>query len=166
TINDGVLSPNSGIDRSNVYPGYVILHPSDPFKKAEDLRKAIFERTGRKVGIVITDSRLLPTRVGTVGIAIGVAGFEPVRDMRGKKDLFGNVLKVTRQALADDISSGAQLLMGEADEGIPIVIVRAVDLQQNPITFTDRPIGKREVVIDYKRCIYLKGLSVLRRKVK
>lgn len=166
TLKDGVLSPNAGIDKSNIYKGYVILHPSKPFEKAEELRKRIFEKTGKKIGVIITDSRLFPTRIGTIGVAIGVAGFEPIRDLRGKRDLFGNVLKVTRQALADDISSGAQLLMGEADESIPIVIVRSKDLQQNPIKFTDRSINKKEIIINYKRCIYLRGLSVIGRKLR
>src|SRR5574341_1193621 len=97
-VKDGVIAPNAGIDRSNVQHGYAILHPREPFKVAEILRHEFLRHAGKKVGIVITDSRLMPTRIGTIGIAIAVAGFEPVQDLRGTKDLFGNTLRVTLKA--------------------------------------------------------------------
>ncbi|MEM3383169.1 MAG: coenzyme F420-0:L-glutamate ligase [Nitrososphaerales archaeon] len=154
TIKDGVFTPNAGIDRSNVQEGWAILYPREPFKKAEMLRRRILLETGKKVGIIITDSRLLPLRSGTTGIAIGVAGFDPVKDERGRKDLFNNILRVTLRAIADDISAGAQLLMGEADEGTPIVIVR-----NSGIKLHDKPIDYEQMVVNHHECIYVRGLS-------
>ncbi len=161
TVKDGVTAPNAGVDRSNIFPGWAILHPKKPFEKARDLREEIHRRTGQNVGIVITDSRLMPTRVGTSGVAIGVSGFEPVLDDRGRKDLFGNTLKVTQRAIADDISSAAQLLMGEADERIPIVIARGMRMNLN-----SRKVTKARLVMPPSRCIFVRGLSrgVLMRK--
>jgi coenzyme F420-0:L-glutamate ligase len=155
TIKDGVFTPNAGIDRSNVQEGWAILYPRDPFKKAETLRRRILLETGKKVGIIITDSRLLPLRSGTTGIAIGVAGFDPVKDERGRKDLFNNVLRVTLRALADDISAGAQTIMGEANERIPIVIVRNTGIKLH-----DKPIDYEQMTVDHHECIYVRGLTM------
>lgn len=162
TLKDGVVAPNAGIDRSNAPSGYVMLYPKDPFKEAEDLRRSIFEETGRRVGVVLTDSRLMPLRLGTTGIALSAAGFEPLKDERGRKDLFGNVLRVTRRALADQIASGVQLLMGEADEGFPIVLVRA--LNGAPWSLTDRSLNAESLTVSSDRCIYMRGLP--RRRFK
>ncbi len=156
SVKYGIFTPNAGIDRSNVKAGWAILYPRMPFKKAEILRRRILLETSRKVGIVITDSRLLPSRSGTSGIAIGVAGFDPIKDERGKKDLFNNVLKVTRRSLADDISAGAQLIMGEADERIPIVIVRNTGIKLH-----DKIVDEEQMTIDYDECIYVRGLLKL-----
>jgi coenzyme F420-0:L-glutamate ligase len=156
SIKEGVFTPNAGIDRSNVQEGWAILYPRMPFRKAEMLRRSVLLETGKKVGIVITDSRLIPLRSGTTGIAIGVAGFDPVKDERGRKDLFKNTLRVTMRALADDLSAGAQLLMGEADEGVPIVIARNTGIKLH-----DEPIDKELMTVDYEECIYVRGLSSL-----
>lgn len=153
TAKEGALLANAGIDRSNVPKGYGMLHPKDPFHKAEQLRKKLLIRTGKKLGIVISDSRLMPTRRGTTGIALAVSGFEPVKDERGKRDLFGNVMKVTQRAIADDISAGAHLIMGEADEAIPIVIVR-----NTRIKMVDEPIDRRRMGISHEECLYIRGL--------
>lgn len=126
-LKNGVIAPNAGIDKSNVPDGHVMLYPEYPFKDAEDLKRAIYQLLGKRVGIVVTDSRLMPLRMGTTGLAVSVAGFEPLKDERGKKDLFGNILNVTRRALADQMASAVQLIMGEADEGFPIVLIRALD---------------------------------------
>lgn len=153
-IKNEVIAPNAGIDKSNVFPGYAISYPKEPFLSAEKIRRGIFERTGKRIGIVLCDSRLMPTRIGTTGVAIAVSGFEPVKDERGRKDLFGNVLRVTQRAIADDIASAAQLIMGEADEGIPIVIVRGSEL---PIT--NKPIKRSSLSVSFKDCIYITGLT-------
>ena len=158
TIKEGALVPNAGIDRSNIHQGYVILYPKEPFQQAERLRKKILLYTGRKVGVVITDSRLLPTRKGTTGITLAASGFEPVKDERGKRDLFGNIMRVTQRALADDISAGAQLLMGETDESIPVIIARNTGIKMK-----DKPITRKELMVDYDECVYVRGLSRGRR---
>ena len=137
TLKDGFLCPNAGIDSSNVPEGCVALMPENPERSARELRMKIEEKTGKKVGVVIADSRTHPLRLGCVGIALACSGFRGVKDMRGKLDLFGKPLKITRSAVADNIVSGAQLVMGESDEGVPFVIVRGVDVELDD---SDEPI--------------------------
>lgn len=153
TVKDGVMAPNAGIDKSNVPEGYVILHPRDPFNVAETLKEN-FAKLEKRTGIVIVDSRLMPTRTGTVGIAIGVAGFEPVEDLRGKKDLFGNTLKVTLKATADSIATAANMIMGESNESIPLVIVRNLNVKMS-----DRKFSWKDLAISHDQCIYVRGLG-------
>lgn len=152
-IKNGVIVPNAGIDRSNVFHGHAILYPKNPYFSAAKIRKKILEKTGKKIGIVLSDSRLMPTRIGTTGVALAVSGFDPVKDERGRKDLFGNVLRVTQRALADDLCSAAQLLMGEADEGMPIVIARNTGIK---ITDKAKP---KTTAVPFSECIYIAGLS-------
>lgn len=152
-VKDGVIAPNAGIDRSNVQHGYAILHPREPFKVAEILRREFLSHVGKKVGIVITDSRLMPTRIGTIGIAIAVAGFEPVQDLRGTKDLFGNTLRVTLKATADSIATAANMIMGESNESIPIVLVRNLE-----VAMSDRALDWNDLAIAFDQCIYVRGL--------
>jgi len=152
-VKDGVIAPNAGIDRSNVQHGYAILHPREPFKVAETLRHNFLTHLGKKVGIVITDSRLMPTRIGTIGIAIAVSGFEPVQDLRGKKDLFGNTLRVTLKATADSIATAANMIMGESDESIPLVIVKDFKAKMS-----DKAFSWKDLAIPHDQCIYVRGL--------
>jgi coenzyme F420-0:L-glutamate ligase/coenzyme F420-1:gamma-L-glutamate ligase len=154
TIKHGMVVPNAGIDRSNVERGSAILYPRDPVATAERLRLQILVDLGKRVGVVVTDSRLMPTRVGTTGIAVAAAGFEAVSDERGKTDLFGNIMRVTRRALADDISAGANLLMGETSESIPVVIVRGSGL-----TIIDRVVDAEDLAIKSDECVFIRGLS-------
>lgn len=155
-LKNGVIAPNAGIDKSNAPVGHVMLYSEDPFKDAEELKRQIHQKSGRQVGVVVTDSRLMPLRLGTTGLAVSVAGFEPLEDVRGRRDLFGNVLKVTRRALADQIAAGVQLIMGEADEGFPIVIVRALD--GAPWKLTHKPLNSEDLAVEYDRCIYMQGV--------
>jgi coenzyme F420-0:L-glutamate ligase / coenzyme F420-1:gamma-L-glutamate ligase len=124
---DGLLTPNAGIDKSNVKHGMVVLYPRRPDESAKRVREALRFLRGISVAVVVCDSRLSPTRRGTMGVAVAASGLEAVLDMRGRSDLFGNVLKVTSQALADDLASAAEVLMGESDEATPMVIVRGID---------------------------------------
>ncbi|MHB2037544.1 MAG: coenzyme F420-0:L-glutamate ligase [Nitrososphaerales archaeon] len=129
----GVLAPNAGIDLSNAPRGWAILYPKKPQLSAMKLRRnllGIIDSKGGKIkrlGVILSDSRVTPTRLGTVGVAIGSAGIRPTIDMRGKTDLFNNKLKVTLRGLADQIATAAEIPMGEADESVPVVIVRGVD---------------------------------------
>ncbi len=116
TSSDNILAPNAGIDKSNSYGTKLILYPNQPYLIAEQIKRKIFLKFSIRVGIIVVDSRLMPGRVGTSGIAIACAGIEPVSDLRGKKDLDGNSLKVTFQALADNLASIANHSMGEANE--------------------------------------------------
>ncbi len=153
-IRDGMLAPNAGIDRSNVMHGYAILYPSDPFRVADMLRDKFLLYSNKRVGIVIVDSRLMPTRIGTTGVALAVSGFEPVIDKRGSKDLFGNVMRVTLHAIADCIASTANMLMGETDESKPIVIVRGLNVKMS-----SKDYDWHALAVAYDQCLYIRGLA-------
>jgi coenzyme F420-0:L-glutamate ligase/coenzyme F420-1:gamma-L-glutamate ligase len=121
----GFVCANSGVDRSNV-PGdrNVALLPKDPDRSAQRMRRRIREITGKEVAVIISDTHGRPLRLGEINIAIGVAGINPIRDRRGEKDLFGYVLTVKRTAIADELASAAELVIGQANEGIPAAIIR------------------------------------------
>ncbi|MCJ7716633.1 MAG: coenzyme F420-0:L-glutamate ligase, partial [Anaerolineales bacterium] len=123
-ITKGNMSPNAGIDGSNAPEDHVVLLPENPGASADRIRKQLQEAFLNKVGVIVGDSRTQPMRLGCVGIALGCAGILPVEDARGSKDLFGKELTITRKATADNMVSAAQLIMGEAGESIPAVIVR------------------------------------------
>jgi coenzyme F420-0:L-glutamate ligase len=153
-VRDGMMAPNAGIDKSNVPSGFAIIYPRDPFKSAENLRRKFIVNLGVKVGIVIADSRLMPTRIGTIGVAIANAGFEPVEDQRGKKDLFGNVLRVTFKAVADSLATMGVAAMGESSESAPIAVVRHIK-----VVATNRKLSSGDIVIDPLQDIYVRGLQ-------
>ncbi len=127
----GFTSANAGIDRSNVGPDgeeRVLLLPLDPDASAARLRDVLRDATGAAVGIVITDSHGRPFRLGTVGIAIGVAGLPALWDRRGEPDRYGYRLQHTDVGVADEIAAAAGLLMGQAAEGLPAVLLRGLSL--------------------------------------
>jgi coenzyme F420-0:L-glutamate ligase/coenzyme F420-1:gamma-L-glutamate ligase len=121
----GLVCANSGVDHSNV-PGNrnVALLPKNPDRSAQKIRREIRKLTGKDVAIIISDTHGRPLREGEINIAIGVAGINPIRDRRKEKDLFGYTLKIKRTAVADELSSAAELVIGQADEGIPVSIIR------------------------------------------
>ena len=122
--------PNAGIDESNAPDGMVTLLPENPDASAARVRAEIKERYGKDVAVLVIDSRTHAMRLGVSGVAIGVAGIRPITDERGKKDLFGHELQVTRRAVADGLASTAELLMGEADECTPAVLIRGYQYQK------------------------------------
>nr|WP_319379151.1 coenzyme F420-0:L-glutamate ligase [uncultured Methanocorpusculum sp.] len=119
-----LILPNAGVDESNAPDGWVTRLPADPEASAKRLREEIRERTGKDTAVIIIDSRTHSMRLGVSGVAIGCSGIQPISDERGKPDLYGNKLQVTRRAIADSLASTAELLMGEASEGVPVVLVR------------------------------------------
>jgi coenzyme F420-0:L-glutamate ligase/homotetrameric cytidine deaminase len=127
TMNDGFLYPNAGIDHSNAPPGYVVLFPSNPKRSASIIRKRMSH--GKRIGVIVGDSRTHPLRLGCVGVALGCDGLEPVEDARGQMDLYGRPLMITRKAVADNLVSAAQIVMGEGDEGIPAAIIRGAPVK-------------------------------------
>jgi coenzyme F420-0:L-glutamate ligase len=126
TITKGILSPNAGIDASNAPPNHVILLPKNPQKSAERIQRELENHYHCRLAVIISDSRTQPLRLGTVGVALACSGIEPVEDARGTTDLYGNTLTITRKATADNLTSAAQLLMGEAAESTPAVIARGI----------------------------------------
>jgi coenzyme F420-0:L-glutamate ligase len=156
TINDGMIAPNAGIDKSNCPQGKIVLYPKDSFKTANELRKKFLKKYGIKIGIIISDSRLMPTRIGCTGIAVGASGFNPVDDERGKKDLYGRKLKVTFKATADSLATMAVFVMGESNESIPIVVIRGANVRK-----TERKLSMKDMTVNPKIDIYLRNIPLL-----
>jgi coenzyme F420-0:L-glutamate ligase/coenzyme F420-1:gamma-L-glutamate ligase len=125
----GFVSAQAGIDQSNVdgSEDRVLLLPLDPDASARVLRDCLRDLTGAEVGIVISDSHGRPFRMGNVGVAIGAAGLPTLLDLRGNEDLFGRVLRISQQGYADMIASAANLLTGEGNEGLPVVLLRGLE---------------------------------------
>jgi coenzyme F420-0:L-glutamate ligase / coenzyme F420-1:gamma-L-glutamate ligase len=124
----GTLLPNAGVDASNAPPGCVTPLPRNPDGSALAIKTLIEHRYGVKVGVIIADSRTHAMRLGCSGVAIGCAGITAVIDDRGRSDLFGRKLEVTKRAVGDNIVSAAELVMGEADECTPVAIIRGIGL--------------------------------------
>jgi coenzyme F420-0:L-glutamate ligase/coenzyme F420-1:gamma-L-glutamate ligase len=124
--NTGVILANAGIDRSNLEGSddAALLLPEDPDASAARLRDQLQQEFGVRLGILVTDSIGRPWRLGTVGTAIGCAGVLALNDLRGQADLFGRQLQVSEVAVADSLAAAAVLLMGEAAEGTPLVLIR------------------------------------------
>jgi coenzyme F420-0:L-glutamate ligase/coenzyme F420-1:gamma-L-glutamate ligase len=127
----GFICANAGVDHSNVGPedDLVLRLPADPDESARRLQRRLRELTGAAPAVIVNDSHGRPWREGTEGVAIGLAGLAPVQDLRGQPDLFGYKLQITTVGLADQVAAGASLAMGQADEGIPAVLVRGLDYQ-------------------------------------
>ena len=121
----GLVLAAAGVDNSNTAPGTVVLLPEDPDGSARRLRKALGERRGINVGVVITDTMGRPWRIGQTDAAIGAAGLTPLRDHRGQADTFGNTMEVTIAAVADEIAAAADLVKGKTAQ-VPVAVVRGL----------------------------------------
>jgi len=119
----GFVCANAGIDESNVQDGYATLLPKDPDKSAILLKERIEQKTGKNIAVIISDTFGRPFRLGQTDVAIGIAGLEPILDYNGKPDTFGKIMRVTAIAVADEICSASELVMGKVEK-CPIVIVR------------------------------------------
>ena len=119
----GFVCANAGIDESNVQDGYATLLPKDPDKSAILLKEKIEQKTGKNISVIISDTFGRPFRLGQTDVAIGIAGLEPILDYNGKPDTFGKIMRVTAIAVADEICSASELVMGKVEK-CPIVIVR------------------------------------------
>jgi coenzyme F420-0:L-glutamate ligase/coenzyme F420-1:gamma-L-glutamate ligase len=127
----GYVMANAGIDQSNIGGAgeeRVLLLPRDPDGSAAGLKAAFDRAFGADTAVIINDSFGRPWRLGVTGVALGASGVPALKDMIGKPDLFGRPMQVTSIAIADEIAAGASLLMGQAAEGLPVVIVRGLEL--------------------------------------
>lgn len=126
----GFVMANAGIDHSNVAAKHggeqVLLLPEDPDGSARALREHLIGVFGTDIAVIISDSFGRAWRKGTVGVALGAAGLPALIDLRGRPDLFGRELQVTETGFADEIAAAAGLLMGQADEAVPMVLVRGL----------------------------------------
>lgn len=123
----GYICANAGVDESNVENGFLKPMPIDPDESANKIQKTIESSTGKKVAIILSDTQGRPFREGAVGVAIGISGMNPVWNRQGEKDLYQRELQTTTIAVADELASAASIVMGQASEGLPVVIVRGVE---------------------------------------
>jgi coenzyme F420-0:L-glutamate ligase/coenzyme F420-1:gamma-L-glutamate ligase len=130
----GFVMANAGIDRSNIASSEgverVLLLPESPDRSAQRLRSELQRKTGLDLAVIISDSFGRPWRLGTSGVCIGCDGIAPLVDQRGDRDMFGQELMVTQVAVGDELATAASLLMGQADEARPVVIVRGLEFQR------------------------------------
>lgn len=158
TIKDDVVMWNAGVDGSNA-AGRLVLHPRDVFETADVLRNVLRKKWGlRKLGIIISDSRLFPLRAGVSAMALGYAGFKGVRDYRGKKDIFGRKFEYARTNVADSLASAAALEMGEGKELQPLALITDAYVE-----FTNR-VSKNEVKIPLEDDVFRPLFAKISRK--
>ncbi|MEM3673494.1 MAG: coenzyme F420-0:L-glutamate ligase [Candidatus Bathyarchaeia archaeon] len=150
TLKNGMLTANAGIDNKNAPLGYVALWPKNAKEVAKQIREEIKRKTGKVVAVLIIDSGLAPLRRGTVGVALAVAGFKPVEDCRSRRDLYGKTLIITQHAVADNLASAAHLMMGEAAEKTPVVLVKDA-----PVSFDDGLYGAEDMAMPHNECIFM-----------
>lgn len=152
TIHD-MLAPNAGIDASNAGHNRLVLYPENPHQTAVNLHRSILIKSGVFAGVILVDSRLMPGRVGTTGISVACAGMNPVRDMRGEKDLDGKPLKVTFQAAADSLAAAGNYTMGEGGQGRPFAIARNTD------GIYEQRTGHMDVNVEPAQCLYIRSMD-------
>jgi coenzyme F420-0:L-glutamate ligase/coenzyme F420-1:gamma-L-glutamate ligase len=141
----GFVCANSGVDQSNV-PGERIVAPlpRNPDLTARKIRQKIKKLVGKDVAVIISDTHGRPLRDGEINVAVGVAGINPIRDRRGETDLFGYQLRAKRTAVADELASAAELVIGQAREGIPVAIIRGYSYRRSEKVSAKMLIRKKE----------------------
>lgn len=150
TIKQGLLIAAAGIDESNSVHDDFILHPKDPFVSAQIIHQKLKAHYGlQNLGIILTDSKTGPLRLGVVGVALSFAGFKPLKNMIGQKDLFDRPLKVTKINVADSLAGIAVFTMGEAAERKPLALIHNAN-----VDFTDDPMA-HELIVDPSEDMYL-----------
>lgn len=133
TIKDGMVMTNAGIDESNI-KGKIALLPKDSYKTAAKLRAALVKKYKVKnLGIILTDSMILPLRAGIITAAVSYSGFKGVKDYRGEEDIYGRKLKMTLVNIADTLAASAGFMMGEGCEQSPFALI-----EDAPVIFTDK----------------------------
>ena len=155
THTHGIISPNAGLDRSNIPSGKVVLFPKAPYDTAAAIRRGLRKRFGVDAGVILTDSWLMPGRWGTTGVALACAGFQPLADERGKTDLFGNPMQVTQRGVADSLCVAAQCVMGERDEATPFAVLRHTGVE-----ILEIDLSVSNVSIPWDMCIYVESLTI------
>lgn len=150
SIKQGQLLATAGIDESNSETGEYILYPQDPYKSAQELRAGILKETGLKsIGVLITDSHSGPLRHGVLGSCVSFAGFKPIKNRVGDKDIFGRPLKMTKQNQADALAAAAVLMMGEAAELCPLAMISGA-----PLEFTES-VHREDLEVPMQQDMYL-----------
>lgn len=151
TLKNNMLVANAGVDRKNAPEGYAILWPMNPFESTDKIRREILAKTGKRVGVLIIDSGISPLRMGTTALAIGVAGFKPIKDCRVERDLYGKRIHITRHAVADDLASAAHLVMGETTARVPAVLIRNA-----PVILSEES-DPNSMTIPAEQCLFMQS---------
>lgn len=134
--NSGFICANAGIDESNVVNGFATLLPMDSDKSAEIIRTNILNKTGKNVAVIISDTFGRPFRMGQTNCAIGISGLNPILDYAGTLDSFKRILRITAIAVADELSSATELVMGKTKK-CPVAIVRNYSFNVGSNTIQD-----------------------------
>lgn len=129
-LKDGHICNFSGVDRSNAPRGHFVLLPSDADHSAMSIRKALSDSTGKKLAVIISDTEGRPWRKGAINIAVGCAGINAFKYNEGKQDLYGRTLQHSLVCQIDQVASAAEMVMGQANEGLPVVIVRGYEYEK------------------------------------
>jgi F420-0:gamma-glutamyl ligase len=157
TIKDNTVMSSAGIDESNAQ-GKIILLPKDSFLAANLIRNYLKRRYKiKRLGVLISDSRLLPLRAGITGIALSYAGFKGIRDYRGTSDIFGRTLKLSRTDVADSLATAAVLVMGEGKERQPLALISGA-----PVEFKEK-IDPSELAINIKEDLYQPIFEIIKK---
>jgi coenzyme F420-0:L-glutamate ligase/coenzyme F420-1:gamma-L-glutamate ligase len=158
TVRDGVLAANAGVDLKNCPPGNAMLLPSDSDASAARLRRSLERHYGVRLAVIVVDSRVTPLRLGTVGLAVGVSGLEPVVDFRGSSDIYSREVRVTQTNVADDLASSAHLLMGEADERVGLVVAKRTSVKLRRVG------NSRRALLKAASCLVMSNLAAANRR--
>jgi len=143
---DGVVCANSGVDRSNVSGGDIVaLLPGDADVSAKRIKERLHLLSGKDIAVIISDSHGRAFRMGATNVAIGLHGLKAIWDRRGERDLFNYELKVKEIAVADELASAAELVIGQANEGIPVAIIRGYNYQKSTTSSAKDLVRPREL---------------------
>ena len=118
---------NAGVDESNIEHGFLLYPPENPDTSASKLGEQLERLSGKELSVIITDTNGRAFKIGQTGVAIGIFKIKPIKRWIGEKDLFGKILEITEEAIADELAGAANLLMGEGAGGIPVVVIRGLD---------------------------------------
>ena len=154
---NGHVCINAGIDTSNVGGDRLLKLPEKPDFHAEQIGKAIEEKTKKKVSIIITDTNGRAFKEGQTNVAIGLYNIKAIRQWIGEEDLYGKVLEISEEAVVDEIAGAANLLMGEGGFGYPVVIVRGLDL------YTDEKVSVKEMYRENEKDLIVQGLLKMKK---
>lgn len=152
---NGNVCINAGLDDSNIENGFILDLPENPDASAEHIGKGLKNITGKNIGVVVTDTNGRAFKTGQTGVALGLYQIPAIKNWRGKKDLYGHALEITEEAVADEIAGTANLLMGEADGGTPVVVIRGLDVltdKEGTIKDMHRPDNK-DIIKKGLRCL-------------
>lgn len=158
TTLSGHTCVNAGVDESNIEEGFLLYPPENPDVSASKLGENLEKLSGKKLSIIITDTNGRAFKIGQTGVAIGIYKIKPIKHWIGEKDLFGKVLEITEEAIADELAGAANLLMGEGAGGVPVVIVRGLDY------YCEENTSINEIYRPDNMDIIKKGLRCLRNK--